>query len=121
MPISALNSHDSVESVNVLHRQNPCSKSRRYPGVRSQSPDPDWGEKNFSNLPGFPSHSLASGGASFLTVIFAQVLAYWALSSSHFSSPGSVSGLIASAGHSGSHTPQSMHSSGWITSMFSPS
>jgi hypothetical protein len=35
--------------------------------------------------------------------------------------PGSVSGLIASIGHSGSHTPQSMHSSGWITSMFSPS
>jgi hypothetical protein len=36
-------------------------------------------------------------------------------------SPGSVSGTIAWAGHSGSHTPQSMHSSGWITSMFSPS
>ena len=35
--------------------------------------------------------------------------------------PGSVSGLIASTGHSGSQTPQSMHSSRWITSMFSPS
>ena len=34
------------------------------------------------------------------------------MSASHFSSPGSVSGLIASAGHSGSQTPQSMHSSG---------
>jgi hypothetical protein len=33
----------------------------------------------------------------------------------------SVSALIASYGHSGSQTPQSMHSSGWITSMFSPS
>ena len=32
-----------------------------------------------------------------------------------------VSGLIASTGHSGTHTPQSMHSSGWMTSMFSPS
>src|SRR6516225_7145811 len=38
-----------------------------------------------------------------------------------FSSPGSVSGLIASTGHSGTQTPQSMHSSGWMTSMFSPS
>ena len=38
-----------------------------------------------------------------------------------FLSPGSVSGLIASTGHSGTQTPQSMHSSGWMTSMFSPS
>jgi len=36
---------------------------------------------------------------------------------SHFSRPGSVSGLIASTGHSGSQTPQSIHSSGWITSL----
>ena len=36
-------------------------------------------------------------------------------------SPSDYQSLIASAGHSGSHTPQSMHSSGWITSMFSPS
>jgi hypothetical protein len=42
------------------------------------------------------------------------------LSSSHLSRPGSVSGLIASTGHSGTQTPQSMHSSGWMTSMFSP-
>jgi hypothetical protein len=32
-----------------------------------------------------------------------------------------VSGLIASTGHSGSHTPQSVHSSVLITTMFSPS
>ena len=32
-----------------------------------------------------------------------------------------IGGLIASAGHSGSHTPQSMHSSGWMTNMLSPS
>src|SRR5947209_16649615 len=86
-----------------------------------QSPVPGAGEKYFSNLPSMPSKSLASGGNSFFWVMFGQTLAYSVLTSSHFSSPGSVSGLIASAGHSGSHTPQSMHSSGWITSMLSPS
>src|SRR5262245_29627416 len=84
----------------------------RIPRQRSQSPVPDWGEKNFLNFSGTPSQSLASGGASFLTVILAQVFEYSAFNSSHFSRPPSVSGLIASAGHSGSHTPQSMHSSG---------
>ena len=39
----------------------------------------------------------------------------------HFSIPSSVSECIASIGHSGSQTPQSIHSSGWITSIFSPS
>jgi hypothetical protein len=47
-----------------------------------------------------------------LTVIFGQIFAYSAFSDSHFSSPGSVSGLIASTGHSGTQTRQSMHSSG---------
>src|SRR5205807_10228818 len=61
------------------------------------------------------------GGGAFLTVMFGQIFAYSAFSDSHFSSPGSVSGLIASTGHSGSHTPQSMHWSGSMTSMFSPS
>src|SRR6185437_7081100 len=89
--------------------------------VTDQSPVPGSGEKYFSNLPSTPSNSLASAGESFFWVIFGQVLAYSAFTSSHFSSAGSVSGLIASAGHSGSHTPQSMHSSGWMTSMFSPS
>ena len=32
-----------------------------------------------------------------------------------------LSATIASAGHSGSQTPQSMHSSGWMTRKFSPS
>src|SRR5262245_20033725 len=86
-----------------------------------QSPLPGSDEKCFSNFPGTSSHSLASAGGSFFTVIFGQVLAYSALTSSHFSSPGSVSGRMASTGHSGSQTPQSMHSSGWMTSMFSPS
>jgi hypothetical protein len=44
--------------------------------------------------------------------MFGQTRAYSALMPSHFSSPASVSGLIASTGHSGSQTPQSMHSSG---------
>src|ERR1700731_3164275 len=86
-----------------------------------QSPVPGDGEKYFSNLPSMPSKSLASAGDSFFWVIFGQLLAYSVFTSSHFSRPGSVSGLMASAGHSGSHTPQSMHSSGWMTSMFSPS
>src|SRR6185437_10636653 len=86
-----------------------------------QSPLPGFGEKYFSNFPSWPSYSLASGGDSFFWVMFGQLLAYSVLTSSHFSRPGSVSGLIASAGHSGSHTPQSIHSSGWMTSMFSPS
>src|SRR5947209_1797376 len=85
-----------------------------------QSPAPGFGEKYWS-LSGFPSHSLESDGGAFLTVIFGQIFAYSAFSDSHFSSPDSMSGLIASTGHSGSQTPQSMHSSGWMTSMFSPS
>src|SRR6202043_2816045 len=89
--------------------------------VLGQSPPPGFGEKYFSNLPSMPSKSLASGGDSFFWVIFGQLLAYSVLTSSHFSRPGSVSGLMASAGHSGSQTPQSMHSSGWMTSMLSPS
>ena len=35
--------------------------------------------------------------------------------------PGSESAIIASTGHSGSQTPQSIHSSGLITSIFFPS
>src|SRR3954466_2608939 len=86
----------------------------------NQSPSPGFGEKYF-NLSGLPSHSLWSAGGSRLIVMFGQTLEYSALSLRNSSSPGSVSGLIASTGHSGSHTPQSIHSSGWITSMFSPS
>src|SRR3984957_6717172 len=91
------------------------------PRLGGQSPVPAAGEKYFSNLPSLPSNSLASGGESFFWVIFGQDLAYSVFTSSHFSSPGSVSGLIASAGHSGPPPPQSMPWSGWMTSMFSPS
>jgi hypothetical protein len=85
-----------------------------------QSPVPGLGEKYWS-LSGFPSHSFQSAGGAFLATIFGQIFAYSAFSDSHFSSPGSVSALIALTGHSGSQTLQSMHSSGWMTSMFSPS
>src|SRR5262249_40502732 len=80
--------------------------------VRYQSPEPGFGEK-YRSLSAFPSHSFQSGGGTLLTVIFGQIFAYSAFSASHFSSPGSVSALMASTGHSGSQTPQSMHSSGW--------
>src|SRR5215216_3171758 len=76
-----------------------------------QSPWPGL-EENSCSLLGFPSHSLASSGGSRLTVILGHTLANSAFRPSHFSNPGSVSGLMASTGHSGSHTPQSMHSSG---------
>src|SRR5436305_10727588 len=87
---------------------------------RFQSPKPGFGEK-YWNLSAFPSHSFQSGGGAFLTLIFGQIFAYSAFNDSHFSSPGSISALMASTGHSGSQTPQSIHSSGWMTSIFSPS
>src|SRR6266446_9559860 len=77
--------------------------------------------KNIGVCPPSPPTPSSRAGGAFLTVIFGQIFAYSAFSDSHFSSPGSVSALMASTGHSGSQTPQSMHSSGWITSIFSPS
>src|SRR5579875_2222772 len=74
-----------------------------------------------SYSPGLPLHSPGPGGTPPSRVILRQRAEYSRLISSHLPTPPSVSGLIASAGHSGSHTPQSMHSSGWMTSMFSPS
>jgi hypothetical protein len=70
-----------------------------------QSPAPGLGAKYWS-LSGFPSQFLASGGGSFLAVMFGQILAYSAFSKSHFSSPGSVSGLIASTARSGARRPR---------------
>src|SRR5690606_6417096 len=87
----------------------------------AQSPPPGASEKYLASLPSSPSFSLASGSGSRRSVRLGHIEAYLVLSASHSSSPDSVSGLMASAGHSGSHTPQSIHSSGWITSMFSPS
>src|SRR5258707_7671396 len=97
----------------------PLSVEPKMPASH-QSPAPGFGKKNW-NLSGFPSHSLESGGGGFFIVMFGQTFANSVFSRNHFSSPGSVSGLIASTGHSGTQTPQSMHSSGWMTSMFSPS
>src|SRR5580704_4339188 len=82
---------------------------------------PPFGLKNLSYLPSTSFQSSASAGGGFLRVILGQFAAYSRLTSSHFSATGSLSGMIASIGHSGSHTPQSMHSSGWMTSIFSPS
>ena len=79
-----------------------------------QSPVPGLSDNKLA-LSGLSSHSLASGGGSRFTVMFGQTRAYSALMPSHFSSPASVSGLIASTGHSGSQTPQSMHSSGYLS------
>jgi len=58
-------------------------------------PEPGLSLKNFSNLSGTPSQSLASVGASPFWLILGQVLEYSELTESHFSSPVSVSALIA--------------------------
>src|SRR6185437_16170874 len=92
-----------------------------YPDLRGFQRLAGLGLNSFSNLSGTPFHASASSGGGPLRVIFGQAEAYWRFISTHFSAAGSLSGTIASAGHSGSQTPQSMHSSGWITSMFSPS
>src|SRR5215470_3084017 len=78
--------------VGKFHRRSRWPVERHKP---RQSPAPGFGEKCWS-LSGFPSHSLESGGGAFLTVIFGQILAYSAFSDSHFSSPGSLSALMAS-------------------------
>ena len=54
----------------------------------------------------------------FFFVIFGQTYEYFLFNSNHCSFPLSVSRTIASIGHSGSQTPQSIHSSGLITSIF---
>ena len=72
--------------------------------------------RKFSSL----NLSLSCGG-SFFTVILGQISEYFLFTSNHLSFPSSVSGTIASNGHSGSQTPQSIHSSGLITSIFFPS
>src|SRR5262249_46456103 len=104
-------------AILVVNTKISSIRLRRLPRLRHkrQSPVPGSDEKYFSYLLGTPSNSLASAGGSFLVVMLGQVFANSAFRFSHFSRPGSVSGLIASTGHSGSHTPQSMHSSGWMT------
>src|SRR5262249_11574112 len=122
-PNSALVERPGASNV-LTRRRSPTQQSLTCDGVGilspPQSPAPGFGDNKLA-LSGFPSQSFASGGGSCFLVIFGQTRAYSALMVRHFSIKGSVSGLIASTGHSGSQTPQSMHSSGWITSMFSPS
>jgi hypothetical protein len=98
------------------HHQSPLTGC-----CKVQSPCPGLGEKYFSNFPGTPMNFLKSAAGSRLVVTFGQTAEYSAFSLSHRSRSGAVSGKIASTGHSGSQTLQSMHSSGWMTSMFSPS
>src|SRR3569833_2305884 len=70
-----------------------------------------------------PFHSSASAGATLFSVITGHSLASSALSATYssWSSGTSSSAKIASAGHSGSHRVQSMHSSGSMTRKFGPS
>ncbi|MNC98089.1 hypothetical protein D3C83_159500 [compost metagenome] len=57
-----------------------------------------------------------------MTVMLGHTRLYSVFTVSHLpSGSSSVSGLMASTGHSGSQTPQSMHSSGLIARKFSPS
>ena len=65
-------------------------------------------------MSGLPSHSLASAGGGFFSVITGHFLASSAFSGLNASWPAgsSSSEKIASTGHSGSHSVQSMHSSG---------
>jgi hypothetical protein len=65
-----------VESFRRV-RQRHRGRARLTPTATSnnQSPLPGFGEKNFSNLPSWPSNSLASSGWSFFWVMFGQLLA----------------------------------------------
>src|SRR4030095_10690241 len=81
-------------STDLLQKSR--GSARRVDGSETrQSPAPGFGEKYWS-LSGFPSHSLESGGRAFLTVIFGQIFSYSGFSDTHFSSPDSQAGLIAS-------------------------
>src|ERR1700723_826043 len=100
----------STSAMRQLARP-PCGSPNERPRDVAQAPPP-FGLKNLSNLPSTPFHSSASSGAGFLRVMLGQLAAYSRLSSSQFSATGSLSGMMASTGHSGSHTPQSIHSSG---------
>ena len=75
----------------------------------------------FANLSGTPFQASASAGAVPLRVMLGHLSEKSVFSFSQRSARLSESGMIAFGGHYGSHTPQSMHSSGWMTSMLSPS
>ncbi len=77
--------------------------------------------KYFSNLFLIPLNSLALVIGCFLLEMFGHNLEYFEFISTHFSRSGSVLDFIAPAGHSGSHTPQSIHSLEFITRKLFPS
>ena len=74
-------------------------------------------------LSGLPFHSSASGRGALTSLITGHFFARSALISINISCPSgsSSSAKIASAGHSGSQSVQSMHSSGSITRKLGPS
>ena len=119
--VSTVNKFQYLPRCTTIVRRNADNFDDPGSNRLNQSPSPGSWEKYFSNFPATSSNSLASAGGSFLAVILGHFSAYSAFTASQFSRPGSVSGRIASIGHSGSQTPQSMHSSGWMTSIFSPS
>src|SRR3546814_6956268 len=87
--------------------------AKRLPSAADdQFPVPCSAEKYFSNLPSSPLWASASAGASPFDVILGHCAENVVFSSIHCSRPLSVSGKIAPAGPSGSHTPQSQHSLG---------
>src|SRR5271157_5107681 len=100
--------------------RRPSNASPRWQGAEVSVARAGVGGEVFLELSGFLLVLARILGVSFFTVMFGHCDEYSRLSSSHCSRPGSVSDLMASTGHSGSQTPQSMHSSGLITSMVSP-
>ena len=70
----------------------------------AQSAAPGLGEKY--EFPVSSQWALASLAMSFLSVMFGHFCACSRLSSSHFSRPDSLSGLMASTGHAGSNGEQ---------------
>jgi len=115
-PIGRLGNQELNWHMDQIFMANPTAGTMLY----AVEVTPEGGDTWFCDL-GAASQALPPAGGSFLAVILGHIFAKSALSFRNFSSPGSVSGLIASIGHSGSQTPQSMHSSGWMTSMFAPS
>src|SRR3546814_6612981 len=102
-------SSDVCSSDLKQRQKSTVAKRRGFASPRpggDQSPEPPSAEKYLSYLPSSPLCASASSGTAPLVVM----LGHWAekvvFSSSHFSSPFSVSGRTASAGHSGSRSEE---------------
>jgi hypothetical protein len=116
---TALTVYAAQERQLAVQKKKGRIRSEAHPPSH-HSRDAGTGEKCVS-LSLIPAQFSQSAGTSRFSLMFGQTAAYSRLRASQDSMPGAVSGLMASTGHSGSQTPQSMHSSGWMTSMFSPS